>query len=210
MYHFICEASFFNLLTCPVPRLSPQERAAFRRVSPPSTSPPLSPLPLSWKAFTRVHWAHWAPWQTVGPWRGERGFSEDLPPYALDPYASARDRGDGWESGPKPFKPELFCPCSSCLPAAFSSWWKCATLHPFFHFIFSIPIGKTALTILPFCSEVGGDASSPLLSLHLHVNWRHFLHAETAFIPYRFSAVFCTFASTSLWNLGGSSKHHPD
>lgn len=108
MYHFVFEASFFKLLTRPVPRLSPQEHAAFRRASPPSTSPPLSPLPLSWKAFTRVHWAPWAPWQTVGPSRGERGFSEDLAPYALDPYASARDRGDGWESGPKPFIAEPF------------------------------------------------------------------------------------------------------
>lgn len=156
MYHFILKHLFFELLTYPVPRLSPQERAAFRRASPPSTSPPLSPLPLSWKAFTRVHWAPWAPWQTVGPSRGERAFSEEPPPHALGPHASARDRGDGWESGPKPFT--AFC--TSCLPAAFSSWWKFTTLYYIpFSFHFFPPIEETALAISPFCGGASGPFS---------------------------------------------------
>lgn len=75
---------------------SPRERAVFRRASPPSASLPLSPLPLSWKAFTRAHWAPWAPWRTVGASRGERGCS-DSPPYpCLDPNALKRR---GWVGG---------------------------------------------------------------------------------------------------------------
>lgn len=177
-FHF--ETLFFKLLTHPVPWLSPQERAAFPRVRPPSTSPPLSPLPLSWKAFTRVHWAPWAPWQTVGALRGERGFSEDLPPHIHQPGTEGKGG-----SGPKPFKAELFCLCTSCLPAAFSSWRKCTTL--FFPFNFFHPNWKN-------CSgHFSISRRGPLPYLHLHVNAR-LLHAKIC----HFSAIVCAYASNSL------------
>lgn len=89
---------FFVGILClarPVLWLSSQDHAVFRRASPPSASPPLSPLPLSWKAFTR---AHWAPWQTVGVSRGERGcFDKHPPPVHSEPNVSARARRDGWD-----------------------------------------------------------------------------------------------------------------
>lgn len=143
------------------------------------------------------------------PSRGERGLSEGLPPCALDPYASARDRVDGWESRPKPFKAELFCLFFLFVRCIFFTLKMRNTLS-FFRFIFSIPIGKTAPTIFPFCSKVRGDANSPLLSLHVHVNWRHFcmlklLLSQTVSQPY--SALWPASLYEIFW---GSSKHHPD
>lgn len=66
--------------------------------------------------------------------------------------------------------------CTSCLQAAFSSWWKFTTLYPFFFSFFSHPNWRNCLghfTILMKCKW-------SLLFLHLHVNWS-ILHVKLFF-----------------------------
>lgn len=121
--------------------------------------------------------------------------------------------GTGGKVGPDILKLSFFfCPCSSCLPAAFSSWGKYATFYPFFFCLTSFhPNWKKNCTdhFAIFLQSGRGCKEPPSLFAFA---WKlaAFLHAETAFILCCFSTVFCTFASTSSANLGGGgSKHHP-